>query len=450
MAQIEKFGLDSVPARLRTSRWHHYFMMQFAFSFNAGNFLLPSLAVLDGRLSFAWAVAGIVFGSSLAYVFGAVLAFPGVDYGIPGQYAIRSVLGVGGSRFFSSPLRSVASVYWFSVQSLGAAVVIQSALAHFGLLPSVQAIPIAIVLAALMSIAAIVGYGAISALLKYLFPFMIVIMVTMGLIFAAADAPQFQWSYVMSFQGDRPWFGFLLYGSLAFAQFISAINGTSDIGRYAKTRTDAFAGLFAGNLFGLTATSAFAAYTAIAAGEWNPYVAASRLADSWALQLFIVAGVLVSLLAINLSNAYTGGFSLLNTFPRLGRAQATAAIGGCAAALCLFPDIIDDAKLFITMLGSLFVPLGGVVLVDYVWVKRMVMEPLALQHGTGVYRYWRGYNIPAFIAIGVSLIYYYSAPPGWFAGLTACLAAGVVYGGLTACAGRLHSKAAKATKAKAM
>jgi purine-cytosine permease-like protein len=79
----------------------------------------------------------------------------------------------------------------------------------------------------------------------------------------------------------------------------------------------------------------------------------------------------VSLLSINMNNAYAGGFSLLNIFPKLGRAQATAWIGFLATILCLFPTVIDNARFYIAILGSLFAPLVGVIIVDYVWIKKM-------------------------------------------------------------------------------
>jgi NCS1 nucleoside transporter family len=424
--QVEKFGLDAVPATLRTSRWYDYLVLQFAFSFNAGNFLLPALAVSQGHLSFFWAVASIVLGSFIAYVLVSVFSIPGVDYGIPGQYAMRLTLGVKGSRFFSSPLRAVISVYWFAVQSLGAAVVVQSYLERYAII-SIGVIPIAIVLAVMMTIIAVVGYGAVTAVIRLMFPLMIMIMALIWILFLNADAPSFQWSHVAALQGENNWLVFFIYSGLAFAQYVAAISGSADICRYAKSRKDAVVGLMTGNFLGMLITAILAAYAMIAAGQWNPYVAAAGVTNSYWIQWIILMGVVISLFAINLNNAYTGGFSLLNTFPRLKRSYATACIGLLAAILCFLPSVIDDANIFISLLGSLAVPLAGVIMADYLFIKKMKIDVLALHKGEGIYQYSHGFNISALAAIGIGAVYYYIAPDVLLPSLTSCLLAGALY-----------------------
>jgi purine-cytosine permease-like protein len=423
---IERFGLDSVPALLRTSRWYDYFILQFAFSFNAGNFLLPSLAVLEGHLSFYGAVFSIVLGNFAAYLIVSVFALPGVDYGIPGQYAIRSVLGSAGSRFISSPLRVLISIYWFAVQSLGAAVVIHSMLIGFGI-SFINVISIAIVFAVFMTFIAIMGFHAVTRIIRLMMPLLLLIMVVMWVLFLTSDSPHFQWSYVSTFQGENQWLVFLFFSSLSFSQFIGNVSSSADICRYAKTRKDAFFGLLTGNTLGLIVTASLAAYAAIAMGEWNPYVAATQLSHSYLIQLLILAGVMISMFSINLNNAYTGGFSLLNAIPKLNRISATAFIGIAAMGLCLFPSIIGNAEIFISFLGSLAAPLGGVIIIDYLWIKKMKIDTAALQQSYGIYHYFHGYNIPAAVSIIVGFIYFHTAPNELSLGLTSCLLSGALY-----------------------
>lgn len=427
LAILEKFGLDAVPVQLRKSRWYDYLIMQFTFSFNIGNFLLPSLAVIEGHLSFFMAIFSIALGNLIAYIIVSIYSIPGVDYGIPGQYAMRATLGVGGARFFSSPLRVLISIYWFTVQALGAAVVIKFLLDEVGISAS-NFILIAIILSVVITFIAIIGFRAVTRSIKAMIPVMLMAIILLWVLFLSSDSPNFQWSYVSHFAGENNLTTFFIYCSLAFAQYIGSLSGSADICRYAKTRKDAFFGLLAGNFFGIIVTSSLAIYSAIAIGEWNPYIAAASLTDSKFAQLLILLGVMISLLSINLNNAYTGGFSLINTFPKLSRIVATVLIGLAAAGLCLFPSIIENAAGFISFLGSLAAPLAGVIIVDYLIIKRMKIEVEALDLKHGIYYYFHGYNRAALIAILIGFVFFHTVPNDVYpVSLTSFLLSGAMY-----------------------
>ncbi|MGE6755531.1 hypothetical protein ACQKFO_19120 [Rossellomorea sp. NPDC071047] len=58
--------------------------------------------------------------------------------------------------------------------------------------------------------------------------------------------------------------------------------------------------------------------------DLNPFVATSQLTNSSLLLLVITACAMVSMISINLSNAYTGGYSSLNALPSLLPSKCTA------------------------------------------------------------------------------------------------------------------------------
>lgn len=425
VAVVEKYGLEAVPSELRTTRWYDYWMMQFAFSFNAGNFLLPSLAVLQGHLSFTWAVFSIISGSVLAYILVSLLALPGVDYGIPGQYAIRMILGERGSRFFSSLLRVAVSMYWFAVQALGAAVVVALMLKQ-SLGISISSAAIAVIFTVVLTIIAMIGFRALTSTIRIMLPLMLVVMVTLAAVFFFSNDPSYAWSSVMSADSVNRPDTFLFYAGLAFAQYITSITGSADLCRYARSRKDAFFGMLSGHACGLLLTAAFAAYVAIASGEWNPYVAGAALSTSWLPQILIIGGVVVSLLSINLNNAYSGGFSLLNAFPRFGRLRSTVVIGAGGGVLVLFPVIIDNSADFIAILGSFALPLAGVLVADYVIVRKMRLE-LQPPERASAYPYIAGFQIEAFAAMLMAYVAGKWLPSFWPVGMLSCLAAAVCY-----------------------
>jgi cytosine/uracil/thiamine/allantoin permease len=100
---VEEFGVEPIPSELRTVRWRDLFAINFTFFLNPVMYLLGALAVVDGRLPLWWAVAAMAAGQALAYALLVVVAQPAVDYGLPGQAAMRVSLGFWGARLLSSP-----------------------------------------------------------------------------------------------------------------------------------------------------------------------------------------------------------------------------------------------------------------------------------------------------------------------------------------------------------
>lgn len=171
--RIERFGLEAIPLELRQTKWYEYSIIQIAFSVNAGNFLVPAFAVIQGGLSFGAAFVSTVLGAMLAFLFVSYLSLPGANQGIPAQFAIRSIIGVKGARFISSPIRTITSLYWFAVQTIGGTLVIQYILEKsFSIAPSFSVI--AFFLAATMSLLALIGFQAVKNATKYFMPILLI------------------------------------------------------------------------------------------------------------------------------------------------------------------------------------------------------------------------------------------------------------------------------------
>ena len=77
-----------------------------------------------------------------------------------------------------------------------------------------------------------------------------------------------------------------------------------------------------------------------------------------------------------------------------------------AVTLSGFPDLIEEAQRWITHLGNFGAPLTGVVLADYLVVKRQRLDVEALFDPQGRYRYLNGVNVAAVLAVaaGVGLL----------------------------------------------
>jgi cytosine permease len=367
---IERFGLEPVPKERRTTNWLDYLYIQVAFSVNAGNFLIPALAVMEGGLSFFHAVLSTVLGAIVAFFFVSWLSLPGAINGIPSQYAIRSMIGIKGARFIGSPIRTITSLYWFAVQTIGGAYVIKELaqrLWHMDL--SFYAITIS--LAIIMSILALIGFDAIKKATKYFIPILILGQLAILYLFMMNEKASLAMFTTKQTFSLTP---FLLFSGLAFVQFVSGVSSSSDMARYAKSEKHSFYGLFVGNVVGYIMTAVLAAFSASAYNHMNPFISATTLTSSYILIALISVAALLSMISINMNNAYTGAFSLLNSFPKLGRVKSAIAFGIIGVSLSCFPALVSEAKEYISLLGAFIIPLSATIIAEFIIFKKSKIE----------------------------------------------------------------------------
>ncbi|WP_216829601.1 purine-cytosine permease family protein [Alkalihalobacterium elongatum] len=416
---LERFGLESVPAHLRTTSSIEYTMIQIAISVNAGNVLVPALAVLQGGLSFFQAVLATIIGATAAFIFVSFLALPGARYGIPAQYAIRSIMGVRGARYIASPVRTITSLYWFAVQTIGGTYLIKEI---FERLTSIEVpfIPIALVMATMMATLALIGFEAVKKITKYFLPLLFIGGVVMLYVLMTADSS----GLIMNLQtqdGKTPVGTMIFFASLAFVQYISGVSSSADMARYAKSTKHAYFGLLTGNTIGFTLTAILGAYTATISGNWNPYVVSSQLTESAIFIVIIFLAAILSMITINLSNAYTGGYSLLNSIPNLGRVRSAIIFGIAAITLSAFPTLVNNAQVYISWMGALIIPLSAVIVIDFTFIKkRQLTSTDSEKLATNCF----SYNHTALVSILVGIVFYVCLPetlsPGFITFVVTC------------------------------
>ncbi|WP_270179583.1 purine-cytosine permease family protein [Alkalihalobacillus sp. CinArs1] len=424
--KIERFGLESVPQNLRTTSWYEYAMIQMTISVNAGNFLVPALAVLEGGLSFTWAVLSTVFGAMLAFIFVSFLSFPGARKGIPSQYAVRSFLGHKGAQYFASPVRTITSLYWFAVQTIGGTYMAVE-LVDRVLSIKLPFLPVTLLLATIMATLALVGFNAVKKATVFILPLLFAGTVSMIIVFITSDVGGKPFTSILSSHEAPEYSTVFFYSSLAFVQYVSGVSSSSDMTRYARTAKHAFIGLFVGNSIGFLFTAVLAAYTASASESWNPFLITSRYTDSGILLTFIFVAALCSMFTINISNAYTGGYSLLNTFPTLGRVKSAIVLGICAIALSAFPALVDEAEQFISLLGAFVIPLSAIIITDFLIIKkaRFTTELLSSMNNKE-----NVINLAGFSAIALGMCTYLLLPTSLSPGFLSFLLTSLLYVGI--------------------
>jgi NCS1 nucleoside transporter family len=410
---VEEFGVEPIPAELRTVGWRDLFAINFTFFLNPVMYLLGAFAVVDGGLPLWWAVAAMVAGQALAYSILVVVAQPGVDYGLPGQVAMRAHLGFWGARLLSSPYRVVAATYWFAAQALTGALGIQAVVkALTG--DQLRLVPLALCLAVFHVTLAVLGFDVTRWLLRVVLPLSLAFTgILIGLEVTSND-PRFAVSRVFhSPEQHLTWLGFAMYVTVMCGASLTLVTSVADFCRYTPTRRDMRVGYAASALMAAVVTTFVGGYAAAATGETNPFIAVADLTSSEALLVLLLGAIVVQGIAANITNVYTAGLSLVNSAPRLGRFWATMIVGAVALTLSAFPDFINHAQRWVTHLGNVAAPLAGVVLADYVVLKRQRIDVPALFDPAGRYRYLNGVNVTAIVSVAVGVAVYYVVPAEW-------------------------------------
>jgi NCS1 nucleoside transporter family len=410
---VEAYGVEPIPAELRTVGWRDLFGINFAFFLNPVMYLLGAFAVVDGHLPLPWAIAATVVGQAIAYAALVVVAQPGVDYGLTGQVAMRATLGYWGSRLLSSPYRVVAATYWFAAQALAGGLGIQALLeALTG--THVRLVLISLCLAGFHAVLAVLGFDVMRWLLRVVLPVALAMTAILVGLFVSSDDPHFAVGRVLDSPDQHlTWVGFAKYATVMCAGSLTLVGNIADVCRYTPTRRDMRIGLFSSALVVTVITTFVGGYAAVATGATNPFVAVSQLTSSSVLLLVLIAAIVLQGIAANIMNVYTAGLSLVNTIPRLGRVWATSGVAVAAVALAAFPDFVNDAQKWITHLGNVAAPLTGVILADYVIRRRCRIDVEALFDPRGRYRFLNGVNVEAVVAVAAAVAVYYAVPHSW-------------------------------------
>jgi nucleobase:cation symporter-1, NCS1 family len=228
---------------------------------------------------------------------------------------------------------------------------------------------------------------------------------------------------------DGSWVLLAAWLNVTISGWLTNITDAADFARYTRSRTDMWVATIAAGALGALLSTALGAYGAAATlGEvTNPFVLTAQIETSWFAFLLVLVFLCVDDWTINVLNLYSAGLSLSNMFERLGRFWTTLIAAVLGVALCGVPGVLDFFH-YITLFGNVFSPVAGVLVADYLFVRRMQIDVAALYDPKGRYRYRAGFNpiAVAWTAIGF-LICTYVIPTAWIPALLTLLITGVGY-----------------------
>ena len=416
--------LAPTPAAARTWNAWHFASLWVGMSVCIPTYMLAA-ALIQAGMNWWQALGAILLGNAIVLVPMAVNAHAGTRYGIPFPVYARASFGLDGAHV-PALLRSVVACGWFGIQTWIGGLAIAEILGIVW--PAWRA---------LGGNWTFMGYGVpqyagflIFWLINLYFvwhgtesikwletiaaPVLIVAGVALlmwavsrvgglGAVLAGSNA----------LVGNRPPGMFF---TALFVPWVTAMVGfwatlalnIPDFSRYARSQRDQLAGQTLGLLttmplfafIGVAVTSA--TVTLYGAAIWNPVDLIGRItADRQSPVLGIVA-LLIILVATLTTNIAANIVAPANSFANLSPRRITFRTGGLIAAalgIVILPwKLLDMYQGWLLSYSGLLGAVGGVMVCDYIVVRRGVLQPLDLYRPGGIYSYRNGVNRAAISA----------------------------------------------------
>lgn len=369
------------------------------------------------------AILTIFLGNTIVLVPMILNGHAGAKYGIPFPVLARASFGVKGANI-PAILRAIVACGWFGIQTwIGGSAIFQMCKAWF---PSLGNIPpifpawvgletgpaIAFLLFWLLNMYVVyLGVDSIKKLLvfkAFFLPAAAIALLCWAIWAANGLGPILNQPSKFATSADF-WHYFFpaLTGMVGFWATLSL--NIPDFTRYATSQRAQVMGQAIGlppsmTLFafiGVVVTSA----TAIVFGStiWDPLVLAGKFENKWIVSFAMIA-VAISTLATNIAANIV---SPANDFANLSPAKINFRMGGYITGvigILIFPwKLIADPNGYIfTWLiaySSLLGPVGGIMIVDYFFIRQKNLSLNDLYQPQGIYTYQNGYNFAALIAL---------------------------------------------------
>jgi nucleobase:cation symporter-1, NCS1 family len=225
-------------------------------------------------------------------------------------------------------------------------------------------------------------------------------------------------------QGGFPTWGPAL--DLVIAMPISWLPLVADFNRYARGGRAAFLGTGVGYLIANVWLYALGAALVLTQGASpSPAGIASGIlavAGGSVAGLVFLVGLLVGETDEAFADIYSGAVSLKNIFPELPQTAFVLGISVIGTALAAWLTM-ERFESFLFLLGSVFVPLFGILIADHFIVRRRIIDVQHLYGTSGPYWFRGGIRVVAFVPwVAGFLLYHWVVPTGpasWIHGVQA-------------------------------
>jgi NCS1 family nucleobase:cation symporter-1 len=380
-------------------------------------------SLIDGGMNWWQAILTIFLGNAIVLVPMVLNGHAGASYGIPFPVLARASFGIRGANV-PAMLRAIVACGWFGIQTwIGGYAIFQLVKVWapgIATLPAVfpdswglQTGP-ALTFLGFWLLNMLVVYLGVESIRKLLvFKAIFLPVAALALLFWAISASQGIGPILAQpsrFQTSNEFFAYFFPALTGMVGFWATLSlNIPDFTRFAKSQRAQIVGQAVGlapsmTMFafvGVAVTSA----TAIVFGRtiWDPVELAGRF-DSKLLVSFAMLAVAISTLATNIAANIV---SPANDFSNLKPDKIDFRLGGYITGvigILIFPwKLIADPQGYIfkwlIAYSSLLGPVGGIMIADYFFVKKMKLATAELYQGSGRYWYSNGFNRTALIAL---------------------------------------------------
>ena len=416
--------LAPVPQNKRTWGTWNYAALWISMSLCIPTYTMASSMINEG-MSWWQAVLTIFIGNAIVLVPMLLNGHAGAKFGIPFPVLARASFGTSGANI-PAMLRAVVACGWFGIQTwIGGASLYNlirawnpaiHAIDNTSLFPQTLALECFVIFWLLNMFIVYKGVESIRKLLVFkaiFLPLAAIALFCWAVVTAKGLGPIL--NQPSKFTNNDSFFKFFFPALTAVVGFWATLSlNIPDFTRYAKSQRSHMRGQAIGlppsmTLFafvGVVVTSA----SAIIYGspEWDPVQLAGKF-ESKIVVTFAMIGIIISTLATNIAaNIVSPANDFSNLSPKKINFRTGGYITGIIGVL-IFPwKLMADPNGYIfTWLiaySSLLGPVGGIMIVDYFFIRKKELILNDLYDPNGSYKYTNGFNSAAMIALLIGIL----------------------------------------------
>lgn len=397
--KLEKEGLVvTPPSEQKTGLW------DMAFIWFCANVAVPRLMIGGSlaELGFGKMMLTLLFGNIVVFLPLLALGVIGYEIRIPTMAATRMTFGVKGS-YLPSVANGIQLLGWGANVTVicGASInSIVSAMTGF------ENLTLWIIVTGVVQLV-ITAYGVRS--ITWLQRVSVPLLAILTVVSAFLIVKNYGWSSITHYQPVAAislMVGLDIVASNAFAWGPMVCDYT----RYAKSASSSCWGTLIGSLAGAAGFMFVGALSFMTTGNANPVDMLLALGLGVPALLIIV----LSSVTTNVMNLYSAAISFVNVWPKAKPWQIIGVGGVIMTGIALIPNLIDHFISFLTIVGSIFVPLIAIMVVDYFLIRKKAVDPeeLLVEDEQSKYWYqggfhWKAITIWLIGAVMYNLLYYF-------------------------------------------
>ncbi|MFN8358057.1 MAG: NCS1 family nucleobase:cation symporter-1 [Spirosomataceae bacterium] len=420
------YSEDLAPVESTKRTWNtwNYAALWISMSLCIPTYMIAS-SLIQGGMNWWQAIITIFLGNAIVLIPMILNGHAGTKYGIPFPVFARASFGTSGANI-PALLRAIVACGWFGIQTwIGGSAIYQMLRVWDSSLPEIaattlfpQPLPMLCFLV-FWGINMYVVYLGVDSIRKLLvFKAFFLPIAALALLFWAINAGNGLGPILeqpSKFENGSSFWAFFFPALTGMVGFWATLSlNIPDFTRYATSQKAQVNGQIIGlppsmTLFAFIGVVVTSATTLIYGTTiWDPVVLAGKF-ENKLLVSFAMIAVAISTLATNIAANIV---SPANDFANLAPTKITFRMGGYLTGILgilIFPwKLIADPTgyIFTWLVGysSLLGPVGGIMIADYYFIRKRILQTNELYNPNGAYSFGNGFNLKAIIALAVGIL----------------------------------------------